>query len=173
MKEKLHHYERIYTGRDIIEHDPGAFWQSFELSDGWRLEDVEDSKKYKTGKKSFPCQRDRNQSDELARDLVDHNEAGIFLSRGSCDLRGGRDAYKGYNDSESHGGGSACRKRQKVSQRSPEKRSCRGRPATRARASMANAEKGRRERGPARGGKGSEIVHLAISILIFRGGVLN
>ena len=29
MKEKLHHYESEYPGRNIIEHDPGAFWQSF------------------------------------------------------------------------------------------------------------------------------------------------
>jgi hypothetical protein len=29
MKEKLHHCESVYAGRDIIEHDPGAFWQSF------------------------------------------------------------------------------------------------------------------------------------------------
>ena len=29
MKEKLHYYESAYAGRNIIEHDPRALWQSF------------------------------------------------------------------------------------------------------------------------------------------------
>ena len=172
MKEKLHYYESVYAGRNIIEHDPGAFWQSFQLSDGRRLEDVEDSKKYKTGKKTFPCQRDTDQCDELPGNLVDHHKTGIFLTRGACDLRGGRDAYKGYNDSESHGDGSAFRKRQEMSQGSPEERGGCGGPAARARPQMADAEKSSREGCPARGWKGCGIVHLAISVLIFRRGVL-
>ena len=99
MKEKLHHYERIYTGRDIIEHDPGAFWQSFELSDGRRLEDVEDSKKYKTGEESFPRKWDGDEGYELSCYLVDDDEARIFYAGGVRNPCGGRNPHECDNNS--------------------------------------------------------------------------
>jgi glycerol kinase len=49
VKEKLHYCKSVYPRRDIVEHDPSALWQSFQLSYGRGLENVEDSKKYKTG----------------------------------------------------------------------------------------------------------------------------
>ena len=77
MKENLHYCESVYASRDIVEHDPGAFRKSFQLSNGRRLDDVEDSKKYKTGEKSFPRERNGNQGNELSGNLVDDYEAGI------------------------------------------------------------------------------------------------
>src|SRR5215475_745425 len=81
MEEKLHHHERVNSSRDIVKHDPGSFWQSLQLSDGRWFDDVEDSKKYKTSKKTFPRERNCHESDQLAGDFVDHDEAGILLRR--------------------------------------------------------------------------------------------
>jgi hypothetical protein len=102
MKEKLHYYESVYTSRDIVEHDPAAFRKSFQLSNGKRLEDVEDSKKYKTGKKSFPRERNGNQGNELSGDLVDDYEVGVFSGGGARDTGGGGDRDEGDDDRESH-----------------------------------------------------------------------
>ena len=120
VKEKLHHYQSVYSSRDIVEHDPGAFWQSFQLSDGRGLEDVEDSKKYKTGEKSFPFERNGDERDELAGDLVDDDEAGIFLGRSAGDA--GRSGYadEGDEDREGNEDGSAKGQRQGVSECGPE-----------------------------------------------------
>ena len=98
MKKNLHYCESIYASRDIVEHDPGAFRKSFQLSNGRRLEDVEDSKKYKTGKKSFPRERNGNQGNELSGDLVDDYEAGIFSRGGARNAGGGRDPDEGDDD---------------------------------------------------------------------------
>ena len=87
MQRELHDHESVYSGRDIIEHDPTSFWQSFELSDGRRLENVEDSKKYKTGGESLPRERYGDQGYELSCHFVDDNEAGIFCARPTSDQR--------------------------------------------------------------------------------------
>ena len=78
MKEKLHNYESVYSCCDIVEHDPGSFWQTFKLSYGRRLEDVKDSKKYKTGEKTLPRERNGDEGNQLSRYLVNDDEARIF-----------------------------------------------------------------------------------------------
>lgn len=90
MKEKLHYRKSVYSCCDIVEHNPASFWQSFELSDGRRLEDVEDSKKYKTGEESFPRKWDGHEGYELSRYLVDDDEARIFYVGGVRNPGGGR-----------------------------------------------------------------------------------
>ena len=124
MKQKLHHYESINSGCDIIEHYAYAFWQSFQLSDGRRLEDVEDSKKYKTGQKSFPFERDGDERDELAGDLVDDNEAGVFAGGGTGDAGSGGNTYEGDDDREGDEDRCAHGIRQGVGECGPEEHGC-------------------------------------------------
>ena len=57
MEEKLHYRKCVNSSRDVVEHDPGSFWKSFQLPNGRGLKDVKDSKKYKTGKESLPFKR--------------------------------------------------------------------------------------------------------------------
>jgi len=104
VKEKLHNYESVYPSRDIVQHDPGAFWQSFQLSDGRWLEDVEDSKKYKTGEKSFPFEWNGDERDKLSGNLVDDDEAGVLFSRGPGDAGSGWNTHKGHDDREADKG---------------------------------------------------------------------
>jgi hypothetical protein len=86
--------------RNIVEYDPGAFWKSLQLSYRGRLHDIEGSKKYKTGEKSFPCERDSNERDQLAGDFVDDDELGIFDGGGAGHAGGGGDANQGYEYGE-------------------------------------------------------------------------
>ena len=58
-EENLHDCESVNSGRDVIEHDPGPFWKPFQLPHRGRLDDVEDSKKYKAREESFPCTEGR------------------------------------------------------------------------------------------------------------------
>jgi len=92
MKQEMHRREGENSCRDVIEHDSGAFWKSLQLPHRRRLDDIERSKKYKTREKSFPCERDRDQRDELSGDFVDHHKLRIFRGRGSRHARGGGDA---------------------------------------------------------------------------------
>jgi hypothetical protein len=116
----LHDYESIYSGCDIVEHDSCAFWQSFQLSDGRRLEDVEDSKKYKTSKKSFPFERNGDERDKLSGYLVDDNEAGIFPGRGPGDAGCGGNTHKGDDGRETDKDRCAHRIWQGVGESGPE-----------------------------------------------------
>ncbi len=65
----------------------------------WRtrrwLDDIERSKKYKTGEKSFPRERDGDEGDELSGDFVDDDELGIFAAGGARYTGGGGDADQG------------------------------------------------------------------------------
>jgi len=119
VKEKLHYRESVYSCCDIVEHDPASFWQSFELSDGRRLEDVEDSKKYKTGEESFPRQWDGDEGYELPCHLVDDDEARIFHAGGARNLCGGRNPDECDYNGEHDGDRNAPGVRQKVRQCGP------------------------------------------------------
>ena len=43
-----------------------------------RLDDIEPSKKYKAQQERLPCNRRRDQSNELASDFINHDELRIF-----------------------------------------------------------------------------------------------
>ncbi len=81
MQQKMHHDEGKNSSRDVIEHDSGAFGKSLQLAHRRRLDDIERSKKYKTGEKSFPRKGDGDEGDQLSGDLVDDDELGIFCRR--------------------------------------------------------------------------------------------
>ena len=92
MYQEMHHSEGKNSCCHVIEHDSGALGKFLQLSHRRRLDDVERSKKYKTGEESFPRQRDGDECDELSSDLVDHDELGVFPARGTGYAGGGGDA---------------------------------------------------------------------------------
>ena len=96
----MHHCERINSSCNIVDHDPGSFWKSLQLSDRRWFDDVEGSKKYKTGEESFPCEGNGDERDQLPVNFVDHDEAGVFLRGSTCNTRGRGDADDGDHDRE-------------------------------------------------------------------------
>ena len=106
MREKLHHDQHIKSGCDVIEHNPRALWEFFQLAHGRGLDDVKGSKKYKTRKESFPFERGSDEGNELSGHFVDYHELGIFPAGGSGDLSGGWDADERNQNRE--GNDSSC-----------------------------------------------------------------
>ena len=80
------------AGGNVVEHDAGAFVEAFELADGWRLEDVEETEEEEAEGEVFTVGRDGDEGDELAGDLVDDDVAGVFAVRLARDDGGGGDA---------------------------------------------------------------------------------
>ena len=76
--------------RYIIQDDTGAFGKSLQLPYRGRLENIEDSKKYKTRQKSFPRQGYSYQCDELSRNLVDHHKLRVLHGGRTGNAAGGR-----------------------------------------------------------------------------------
>ena len=116
----MHHHERENPCGDIIEHDAGAIWKSFQLPYRRRLEDIKRSKKYKTGERSFPREGDGDERDQLAGYLVDDDELGVFASRRTRYPGGGGDADE--RDQERQGDGNWRPKRggEELRERGPE-----------------------------------------------------
>ena len=113
----MHHCQSVYSGRDVVEHDPGALWQSFQLPHRRRLDDIEGSEKYKARRRDLPCERNGDQRDELAGNFVDHDECGIFAGRGPGNVGGGGYADQDDDGREGDAAGSAqgrgeCRRQQ-------------------------------------------------------------
>lgn len=106
VQKKLHHCECIEPCRDVVEHNSEAFRKMFQLAHRRRLDDIEDTKKYKTGEKSFPREGDGNQGDELPRDFVDDDKLRIFRTAGAANLRCGGDTdYDDQNHQRDDGRG--------------------------------------------------------------------
>ena len=93
--------------RHIVKYDSSALGKSLQLPYGRRLKDIEGSKKYKTRKKSFPCQRNSDQRDELSSNFVDDHELGILYGGRTGYAGGGRDTDQGDQNSEADGQGSS------------------------------------------------------------------
>jgi hypothetical protein len=91
----MHDYESENARCHIVEYDPGAFWKFLQLPHRRRLDDIEGSKKYKTREKSFPCQRDGDQGDQLSGNLVDNDELRVFGGRRPGHACGGRNTDQG------------------------------------------------------------------------------
>jgi len=84
----MHNSESVQAGGHVVQHNPETFRKRLQLSHRRRLDDIEDTKKYKARQKRFPRQRNGDQSYQLAGDLVDHHKLRIFYSRAARDLRG-------------------------------------------------------------------------------------
>lgn len=104
MQKQLHDRKRQQAGGDIIKNDTGTFGQAFELADRWRLENVEDTKKYKTCEKRFPCEGCGDEGNELAGGFIDDDELRVFEVGGAGNAGGGGDA-KGDGEQGESGAG--------------------------------------------------------------------
>ena len=90
----MHHGQRVKSSPYVIDHDANPFGQSLEQPNRRRLQNVEDTKKYKSSQKGFPSQRDGDEGNELTRHFVDDDELRIFNARSARDSRGRGDADK-------------------------------------------------------------------------------
>lgn len=97
----MHAKECKNSRRQIIQDDSSALGKSLQLPYWGRLENIEGSKKYKTGKESFPFQRNCDQSEELSRDFVDDHKLGVLYGGRTGDAGGGRYADRGDQNSKS------------------------------------------------------------------------
>jgi len=88
----MHKSQSVQACGHIVQHNPSSLGKRLQLSHGRRLDDVEDTKKYKARKKRFPRQRYCDQSHQLTRDLIDHDKLRIFCARTARDLRRGANA---------------------------------------------------------------------------------
>src|ERR1700751_4852714 len=147
----MHRNERENPRRNIVEYDPGAFWKSLQLSDQRRLHDIEDSKKYKTGGKSFPCERDSDERDQLSGDFVDDYELGIFGGGSAGHAGGGGDADQDDESGEGEGNRDLQRRRYAIDGCSPDQDRRGGGPCSWAGMEAADSTEGRDQRGPERG----------------------
>jgi hypothetical protein len=91
----MHEDESVESRTQVIYYDASAFGQPLEPADRWRLQNIEDTKKYKASEKSFPSEWNRDEGDELSGDFVNHDKLRIFLAGGAGHLCGGGDADQG------------------------------------------------------------------------------
>jgi hypothetical protein len=150
MQQKMHAKKSVKPGRNIIQHDAGARRQPFQPPYRRRLNDIETTEEYKTRKESFPRQRGRNQRDELARNLIDHDRLRILHAGSACNLRCRRHAHQRNQccQRDRHRDTQRCTKR--MSQRSPENHGRSRRPTPRPRPQPTHAEKSGNECSPER-----------------------
>jgi hypothetical protein len=120
MQQKMQYRECENSCRDIIEHNSGTFWESLQLPHWRRLDDVERSKKYKTREKSFPCEWDGDQRDQLACNLVDDNELRILHGCRACHTGRGRNTDERYQSGEGDGNRGAQGRRKFVCNSRPD-----------------------------------------------------
>ena len=119
MQQEMHHHKGVETGRNVVEHDSGAFGKRFQLAHRRWLDDIETSEKYKTREKSFPLKGDGDQGDQLSGDFVDYDKLWILQAGGAGDLRGCGDANQGDEQSQRDCCGRADGWGQGVGQRGP------------------------------------------------------
>ena len=96
MQQKLHDHQRINSGGYIVQHNACPFRQPLQLSHRRWLQNIEDTKKYKTRQKSLPRERHGNERDQLPGNFVDNDKLWIFRSRRSGNLRCGGDTDQNY-----------------------------------------------------------------------------
>ena len=95
------------AGGYVVEHDADAFGEGFEASDGPGLGDVEGAEEKEGDERVKPVGAHEDEGEELAGDLVDDDEAGVFAAGLAGDGSGGGDADEGDED-----GGDECCDRQ-------------------------------------------------------------
>jgi hypothetical protein len=78
MQKELHDSQGIQPGRDIVNHNPDSFRQSFQLPHRVWFYDIEGTKKYKARQKRFPSERRANERNQLAGGFVDDDELRVF-----------------------------------------------------------------------------------------------
>src|SRR5256885_1051937 len=92
----MHDDESVQSSPEVIDYDSSAFRQTLQLTNRRRLQNVEDTKKYKAGEKGFPSEGDGNQRDQLTGDFVNHDELRIFQAGSQYHARSGGDSDQRY-----------------------------------------------------------------------------
>ena len=80
----MHDRERIKPRSQIVYHNARALGQPLKPSNRKRLEDIEDTEKYKAREKSFPSERDGDERNQLSSGFVNDNELWVFRAAGAC-----------------------------------------------------------------------------------------
>jgi hypothetical protein len=105
----MHDCKRIKSRAQIIHHNAGAFGEPLQPPDWKRLQNIEDTEKYKAHEKRFPSQRDSNEGDKLPGDFIDDDELGVFYSSRPDDGGGSRNTDERYDRGcEDCGQGAVC-----------------------------------------------------------------
>ena len=92
MQQQMHDGKRIKARTQIIHYDTGSFRQTLEPANrGW-LQHVEDTEKYKAHEERFPSEGNGDECDQLASDLVNHDELRILHAGCAFEPRGGGDS---------------------------------------------------------------------------------
>src|SRR4029077_7097287 len=94
MQQEMYRNPSKGSRCNVVEHDPGALWESLQLPHRRRLDDIERSKKYKTNEESLPREGNGDEGDELPGDFVDDDALGVLTAGGSGDAGGGGDTDK-------------------------------------------------------------------------------
>ena len=76
----MHTDQCVQSRSQVIHHDSEPFRQPLQLTHRRRLQDIEDTKKYKAGKKAFPAEGNSDQRDQLSGNLINYDKLRIFHS---------------------------------------------------------------------------------------------
>src|SRR5213596_2174606 len=95
-----HHGERVEAGDEIVHHDAGAAAQRLRLPRRKRLHDVEDAEQREGDREHRQRERQREDRQRHARDLVDHDGAGILAAERTLRVLGRPRADQGDGDEE-------------------------------------------------------------------------
>ncbi len=74
----MHRPQRVEASGQVVQYNSGTLRNSFQLPHRRRLDDIEDTKKYKSREKRLPCERHGDESYELTSDLINHDKLRIF-----------------------------------------------------------------------------------------------
>jgi len=107
MQQEMYAKKCKNSCRHVIQNNSGTSRKFLQLPHRRRLEDIERSKKYKTSKVSFPFQRNADQRDQLASNLVDYHELRILHRGRLSHASGGRYASHGNQNCQRDGQRSA------------------------------------------------------------------
>ncbi len=84
----MHNCERVEACAEIVHHDAGAFGEPLQPANWKRLQNIEDTEKYKAHEKCFPSERDGDERDELSGDFVDDDKLRVFFAVGTRNTSG-------------------------------------------------------------------------------------
>src|ERR1700733_11979550 len=144
----MHDDERVNPCPEIVDDYTGAFGKLLQTADRKGFQNIEGTKQYKAGKKRFPSEGDRNESNELSGDLVDDDELRIFAAGSTGDAGGGGDADKSDDGGRDDCRPGALRERNLRSRCSPQEDGGDGSPSAGTGLDASDAEEGGGEGGP-------------------------
>jgi hypothetical protein len=146
----MHRSQRVKASSHVVQRDPGAFGKRLQLSHRRRLDDIEDTKKYKGRQKRFPRERHRNQRHQLTSNLIDHHKLRIFYPRTPRDPRSRRNPDQHDEQSQGNCERSTQARSKRSAQCRPDQHCRRRSPGPRPRPHPPDAEKCGNQRSPER-----------------------